>query len=224
MKYVFLHIEKTAGTSLVSYFEDEFGDDFLYAHPSELVELKKSGVLDKKTMVAGHFNFKEVLRFFPNRKIITFLRDPAERVLSFYNFVRERAITSDAVTKISKEMSLDEFLDHCIKINDRRFVNGITLKFSTELNVRNELDSSLINLEQIDFIGFQDRFEESLQKISEKYGFHKPEIIPRENVSSLNSNNNLPDSTMVKLISMNSNDQIIYERALRLNEERGGTW
>lgn len=218
MKYVFLHIEKTAGTSLVSYFEDEFKDDFLYAHPTELPKLKKSGVLDSKTMVAGHFNIKEILRFFPNRKIITFLRDPVERVISFYNFVRERAITNDPITRISKELELDEFLDHCLKVNDRRFVNGITFKLSTELNVKNELESALLNLEQIDFIGFQDTFEESLEKMLKKYVFHKSEIIPRENISSGNSKiDTIPASALEKLIAMNANDQAVYEKSLRLN-------
>lgn len=218
MKYVFLHIEKTAGTSLVSYFEDEFGDDFLYAHPSELVELKKSGVLESKTMVAGHFNIKEVLRFFPNRKIITFLRDPVERVISFYNFVKERAITNDSITKISKEMELDEFLDYCLRVNDRRFVNGITLKLSTELNVKNELESALLNVEQMDFIGFQNTFEESLRKMSKKYGFHEPEMIPRENISSDSSKiADIPESAISKLNAMNVNDRAVYEKSLQLN-------
>ncbi len=215
MKYVFLHIEKTAGTSLVSYFEDEFGEDFLYAHPTELIELKKSGVLDRKTMVAGHFNFREVLRFFPNRTIITFLRDPVERVISFYNFVRERPITKDAVTKISKELTLEEFLDHCSKINDRRFVNGMTLKLSTEINPRNELASSLLNIENLDFIGFQATFEDSLIEMSTKYGFHKPDIIPRENTTTQNSVLPSPEA-MVKLESINRDDQKVYDKALEL--------
>jgi len=223
MKYVFLHIEKTAGTSLVSYFEKEFGNDFIYIHPSELPKLKQSGVLDKKIMIAGHITMKDIYNYFPNRKIITFLRKPNDRVVSFYNFVKNNLETEDYITQISKTNQLSDFLKYCQQKNDRRFLNGIVHKLNSDLNIKNSLHSAMLNLNTIDYIGFQETFDEDLYELSEKYNFHKPKTIPKKNITpNKGSNKQLDDNTLKILSELNNEDNILYKKALELKPTKEG--
>ncbi len=215
MKFVFLHIEKTAGTSLVSYFKDIFGEDnFLYVRPDELKKLKEEGVLDEKRMIAGHFGYRDIEKFMPDRKVITFLRDPIKRLESFYNYVKTMPETKDIITTASRRLDIDGFLDDCKRRDDRRFVNGMTFKLASDGPC--SLETALENLENIDFIGLQENFNESINMMAEKFDWPKIESAPRVNVTKGKEKKDFSEDTMNTLKSLNNHDRIIYQNGKKI--------
>lgn len=106
-KIVFLHIMKTAGTSLVNGFRGHFPGkamshgDFRGLSDEQLFEPK---------FITGHFGH-DVIKRVPGRKYtFTFLRDPVERVLSFYHFCRSQDPRKFEIYHRAAELPLAEFL------------------------------------------------------------------------------------------------------------------
>jgi hypothetical protein len=96
---VFSHIPKTAGITLALIMARNYEPNALLhivAQDRELAaELKKTEVLRKRIIaIAGHFHLNsEVYDLTPQNYIhFTLLRDPVERVVSFYFFLRQEAL------------------------------------------------------------------------------------------------------------------------------------
>lgn len=87
-KIIFLHIPKTAGSSLRQIVEQEYpGDDCLsiYTHrtPEFLASIQED--VPKAKAIYGHFSYgiHEFLGI--HGRYVTFVRNPINRVLSYYS-------------------------------------------------------------------------------------------------------------------------------------------
>lgn len=101
--YYFVHIPKTAGTALWKLLGDMFHPFVLFYHvilaeaggEPQLAERLATDphVLQSKLLVCGHFSVNHPLvRRAPRRKVLlSVLREPVERAVSFYDHVRSRA-------------------------------------------------------------------------------------------------------------------------------------
>ena len=79
---------------------------------------EEAGPLRAYAVVSGHISWIDIQRFFPDRKKFTFLRDPVDRCVSWYFFIRnnppEQPIPLDQITykNIQEEaISLAKILD-----------------------------------------------------------------------------------------------------------------
>ena len=90
-RFVFIHIPKTAGTSFRTLLYDIF-DETRVSPPFSGAPLTDEDArkLDSYQVIAGHISWADVKRYFPRRRLITFLRDPIERCLSVYGFFRQK--------------------------------------------------------------------------------------------------------------------------------------
>jgi hypothetical protein len=87
--WVFLHVEKTGGTSLQNMLLQSFGAAQVYNEHNDLLHLHSPAELSMYSVFAGHFNY-DSLAFIPRRelKLFTFVREPMQRLLSLYHFWR----------------------------------------------------------------------------------------------------------------------------------------
>lgn len=103
---IFLHIPKTAGTSVRDVFKGWFGDRMRPHYPGgpggqDLVRAHQALVQTQQPppVLYGHFNGRigrGVSTDFPQvRQLITILRDPLEQVLSGYFYVKQRHPTPE---------------------------------------------------------------------------------------------------------------------------------
>lgn len=225
-QYVFLHIEKTAGTSLVTYFQEVAKssllkkliktDSFKYIHPLELDDDFASKELQKLSIVAGHIGYDHMIKYMKDFYKITFFRDPIDRVLSFYDFAKEGPRTNDQITTKSKDLGMLEFFNFCEDVNDRRFVNGATHKMAL-LRGENELISAIENLSKIDFIGIQENFDESLAMLSYQNNWKMMEKVPFTNKTKKRSRKeDIPKDVIKKIIEINEDDIRLYNEALKI--------
>src|SRR5678815_920877 len=84
---IFMHTQKTAGTTMTEAVRRHYRSDFV-SHGDYLK--RDAASLKKTTFISGHFGFEYSRQFMDGRYSFTFLRDPVERILSLYYFSRTR--------------------------------------------------------------------------------------------------------------------------------------
>ncbi|MBU9889683.1 MAG: sulfotransferase family protein [Candidatus Omnitrophica bacterium] len=103
---VFLHIQKCAGTSITELVRP-------YYHPSIITHGDHAGKRPEAfrdiAFVSGHFGFDFASSFMKDRYSFTFLRDPAERIISYYYYCRTSA-NPFPVNRLARENGFEEFL------------------------------------------------------------------------------------------------------------------
>ena len=88
--WVFLHIAKTAGTSVQNLLGSFYTPgDTLYREHADNLSKRDPADLARYEMFAGHFGYDSLV-YLPrrNRLILTFVREPVARLCSFYYFRR----------------------------------------------------------------------------------------------------------------------------------------
>jgi len=90
--YIFLHLPKTGGSTfsvhLKKYLKkDQFVDMTLLRYGLHK-NIANGAISDKTKVILGHASYYGIHKLFPNKipRYIIFLRDPAERIVSEYNF------------------------------------------------------------------------------------------------------------------------------------------
>lgn len=116
---LFLHIQKTAGTSLVHLARQYYGES-MTSH-GEYWGKSHDQLKDFK-FISGHIGYDFAHPLMPGRYTFTFLRDPAERILSLYYFSRARDPGEFEIYKMARELDLQAFLeaglsDPCAKMH-----------------------------------------------------------------------------------------------------------
>jgi hypothetical protein len=104
---VFLHIQKTAGTTIVELASRHYRKNFV-SHGQYLEQTMSE--LEKVAFVSGHFGFEFARPLLDSRFSFTFLRDPVDRLLSFYCFCREMDPSEYPIYRLAQELSLEQFL------------------------------------------------------------------------------------------------------------------
>lgn len=91
MNVIFLHIPKTAGQSVHAGLESLFGDAVCPARVNDQLKTYSISALRKYRIFSGHFDWS-LLDCIPEpRTVFTVLRDPVERILSFYFYLKDKA-------------------------------------------------------------------------------------------------------------------------------------
>lgn len=86
---IFLHIPKTAGTSLSTILGQSLGPHRL-CEPFAATRIGEAEAisLERFDVISGHISRADQRRLFPHRRIITVLREPIDRCLSWIYYVR----------------------------------------------------------------------------------------------------------------------------------------
>lgn len=86
---VFLHIPKTAGTSFRHALAKGFGGGAV-SEPfvASRMDQAEAEALHPFRLVAGHISITDARRWFPGAALVTVVRDPVQRCLSWYYFAR----------------------------------------------------------------------------------------------------------------------------------------
>ena len=182
----FVHIPKTAGTTLTSILAREYSPDETYeimmrgmslSMPKPMIMPRptisfskirrlKSALKHRHTLhlIRGHFDLSLSKLLPPNTQFFTLLRDPVERAISHYYHYRR--LTTDPIHPLAMRSTLTEWVSTCglVEMDNgqtRRLAGGINLPCGqVTLQMLDRAKSNLAR--HFVVVGLTERFEESL--------------------------------------------------------------
>jgi len=238
---LFLHIPKTAGTTLKACIYDHYAvrgcdggwfHDGIYYFPYGFHKAKRPrftprvrAVLERDDLraVTGHFWYGAHALIPRPSFYLTFLREPVDRVVSLYYHIlgKESESLHDAI--VSRDATLDEFVADfgCREVdNDQtRRIAGVEPPFG-KCDAKT-LERAKRNLrDRFAFVGITERFDESLIALKRlldwPYVSYFPELINRSRPSA----SAVAPATVALISQHNEYDLALYDYANELLDER----
>lgn len=203
-----VHIPKCAGTSFRHVLEQLYGARLWmnYGVAFSRQQANFQVIPAGTNCIHGHFladTFDDVL---PNRRYITWVRHPVERVVSnYYHFLRGPDMRDDCCRELfEKNLNLLQFAELPWMRNETtRYLSGK-------------------RVEEFEFIGVVERFEQSMEVFAHRFAAGRDLPEPRVNCNPDRKANNyeLSSSEYAALLALNADDVLWYEAAVdRLHAE-----
>ncbi len=221
-KHVFLHIPKTAGTTLTGIIERNYKTAQRAAlyNPAQFQSDLENALANPKTnMLYGHFAYDEALND-ANFYVFTFLRDPIARTVS--NYIHLKNSTEPQHKEwMRNAKSFTDFLALKQAFNwQARHLSGqkLSADFGKDLNASLEIATK--NLLRMNFVGITERFNESLLCLSTDLEWKKLRH-KNQNVQQKNDEAQLLAAKYrEQILAQNELDVALYEVGKTLLENR----
>lgn len=190
-KLLFDHIYKTAGTSFWVFLQETFGKDMVSPQLKEMKFDSALSLYKDKLVICGHFGFIPGDCLPQGYVKATILRDPRERVLSEYFFIKEDVCLSDASAegqKIKQLSPREFFLDpqFALRYNNRQACHYASFFHATPemLPVEELLVLAKKGLDQFDLVGTTERLPEFVDCFRKLYELPDDVHLKHINVTS----------------------------------------
>jgi hypothetical protein len=232
-RYFFVHLQKTAGTTMRQRLSHCFGEHAIYPNGSDgknvyQVVVSIDHLLERMAVrghevrvIAGHFPLCTAELLGGGFRTFTVLREPVERTLSYLRHHRQQ--TPEDRDKTLEEIYDDPFRFHGLAHNHMTKMFSLTLDemtagMLTRVDFTHErVERAKANLASLDLVGVQERFQEFCDELNEHFGWslgHQPKWANRtEHVE-------VSDALRERIIADHAADIELYEFALRLVDER----
>ena len=210
LKIISIHIPKTAGRSFYQVLKWAYGDKIDLPHNRDKYVIdgrfdESSIDFNKTEVLHGHFHFRHIEHLYQkyNPKIIVWLRNPVDRVISNYYY----------------NISIN--LQKPWKKNADTRKNLTLIKFASRLQHQNAITKFIeeIKTEDIYFIGITERFDTDIKRLGKMLNWSNP--IPKitENIGTdYYSNSKVPtqlkdinDKMRKQIRELNLDDVNLYE-------------
>lgn len=215
LEIIHIHIPKTAGTSLLNVLQKKYS-------PNEIRMIKRKeltgNLIERESVIIkhliskehkilhGHLHYKEidfVLKMNKEVKIITFIRNPIDRVISNYLFFKQRIIEG----KINKsELSRK---------------NETLMEYARLEESQNRQSKFLdgLDLEKIYFLGIMENFSEDIKTLCKGLDIYLREI-PKLNKNKHFETGDLKvtEAEVQEIKSLNQKDLLLYKNALEIRQ------
>lgn len=229
-RVVFIHIQKTAGTSIVAALKHQ-AHRALPSHGD--FTAAKTLYRRGERFFLGHFGFERTLEIPAPKFVFTFLRDPVERIISLYHYWREDTKNKHPIFQAAKQLDFEALL-RCDAPLVRSHVDNVqtwTLagnwvpgwrRARSDLSGEQLLKIARQNLATLDFIGLQEGFRLDAELLFEMLGFDTPVgNVWSNKTADRPRREDLPASTLRLLEPLVELDEELYRHALHLRAERG---
>ena len=193
---LFLHIAKTAGTSIVHFFRQRLAVNAVCSHgdflqyPAGRIQFRDR--LLEHRFISGHFGYRHVAELVDDCYSFTFLRDPVERVLSFYNFCQHADMQQRfPVARAARELGLEGFvssrLPEVSEVVDNQQLWQLACMYWREdrrvlarLPEQDLLAMAIEHLTTFDHIGLTDSFDHDFHHILTDLAIDEPVPLKRQ--------------------------------------------
>ncbi len=164
----------------------------------------------KISLISGHFAFGIHNHLFGESKYIAFLRNPEDRIISFYYYVLSLPQHRLYNNIKNENMSLYNFVT-TIKQGD---VNNAQIRKISGINdtENSMLEKALENIEHhFSFVGLVERFNESLILLKNIYGWETPYYRIKNKTKNRLSTSALDNKTRDAIHELNRGDYLLYD-------------
>jgi galactose-3-O-sulfotransferase len=222
---IFLHLPKTAGTTLNRLIEWEYPLTEMYSVDPVLFEWSYARLrnlpekrLRKTRIFKGHmlFGLHEVLP--QPATYITVLRNPVDRVLSAYYFMRGYKLHPLYWKLRRNKWSLEEYVERTTRDNVQCKI--IANAAYHEPCTREIMERALQHLDRyFSVVGLSERFEESLALMKLRFGWQLKSYSAFNVTRSRPKRQDLPQTSLDMIAERNRFDVALYKHATKLFEE-----
>lgn len=135
---IFNHVPKAGGTSLIHLFHAIIGEQRCFRHESRIggtaeytppIESLSQSERDNLRFVAGHFEYGYHRLFRQKAYYMGVIRDPVERIISNYHYLRARGQPKHK--ELANSMSLEKFTEHLLSNPNSMFSHNYQIKLLT---------------------------------------------------------------------------------------------
>ena len=230
---IFLHIHKTGGSTLDSIIRRQYSPQaitaFYHSDPektqqyNEFKKLPESAKRRSK-LILGHIGFG-LHEFLPQPSTyITFLRDPVERVISLFYFIRRATRHPHHNSIVSSNMSLEEFVGSVDlgKQIDNSQTRLLADAWNVELGKCSQemLERAKSNIDNyFAVVGLTERFDESLILLRQKLGWKNIFYQPKNVTKNRPLQDSISDKTLAEIKKYNELDFELYKYAQEIFEK-----
>jgi hypothetical protein len=225
---IFLHLPKCGGTTLNRIIEWEYDpmrvfsiDPVLHLWSFQKLNRWSPKRLERMQVFKGHMPFGIHKRLPQPSTYITFLRDPVERVISGYYFMRNYPLHPHhrSVSKLTLEEFARVWPNHnvqCKYISGRPFVGNFHAGDCDE----EVLAAAKENLNRyFSLVGITERFDEGLAILKIMFGWHISKYAKFNVTKTRQAKKNLPAATVELIAEREKYDIALYEYALPIFEQ-----
>ena len=228
---VFIHLPKTGGTTLLHvlsnqiYFEKfKLLQPTRHTHPKDFLASVESQIDQillspgKVEVLGGHFGFEAHSRLNEPDKYFTVLRNPVERVISEYYFMKHKEMY---YAKLIKDENLDliGYLNHpdIYYLNNlqTRLISGEKYESGDRVS-QDTFEKSLHNLRQFAAVGLTERMEETLALFYLMLGWKRLPYYLKTNVNDKKPQEKVSDEVRAAIEEREQFDLKLYNEASKL--------
>jgi hypothetical protein len=226
-RYVFIHVPKTAGSSIIVALQQILGAEGVARLGASFDQINIEQY-SRYRMIVGHLRYDQ-LAHFPGRRIFTFLRDPVDVVVSKYFFFRQlSADTPDGcepLVRCCQELSLNQIVERRDEFktmfNDAVWRFAARGRHSYALSENEALVLACERLRTCDFVGIYEHLADSVDLMSHTFSWPPIGELPFENVTAKRKSLRHMDSqALKKLLKANHLDAELYRVGRELFEKR----
>ncbi|MGV6815423.1 MAG: sulfotransferase family 2 domain-containing protein [Phycisphaerales bacterium] len=237
----FLHIPKTAGTTLNALLDqhyhtedilprDFFGKNALHVTRTEFTQ-EKIDSFNRYHLIHGHFGGDILRDYLVGYRSMTVLREPSARILSLYNDWRTKSDENYAraiapakeLIEIARTHSLADFLLCGHDLVERQFRDGQARQLASTLALLEppDVQAACDRLDEFDLVGITEMLEPTIHLLTEMMGW-----APIRDFASLNRSSgplkpsDLDANTREIVHEFTQADQLVYRHAQRLLSTR----